>query len=203
MDRGGVAAAIISITNPGLYFGDPAVTRRLALACNEYGAELVQAHPTRFGLFAAMPLPDVDATLAEIEYAYDTLNVDGVGVMTSYDENMWLGDPAFRPVMAELDRRRAGVHLHPPAANCCRNLAYGVAPGRMEYATDTSRALWVSRSAATPRCSPIFVSSGRTPAGRCRFWQDVSTPPPPTLRIAYRTDFWSRRVGSTTTGREP
>ena len=141
MDRGGAAAAMISITNPGLYFGDAAVTRRLARACNEYGAELVQKHPTRFGLFAAMPLPDVDATLAEIEYAYDTLGVDGIGLMTSYDENTWLGDPAFRPVMAELDRRRAVVHVHPTAANCCRNLTYGVAPGRMEYGTDTSRAI--------------------------------------------------------------
>jgi predicted TIM-barrel fold metal-dependent hydrolase len=141
MDRGDAAAAIISITNPGLYFGDAAVTRRLARACNEYGAELVQTYPTRFGLFAAMPLPDVDATLDEIEYAYDTLNVDGIGLMTSYDENMWLGDPSFRPVMAELDRRRAVVHVHPTAANCCRNLAYGVAPGRMEYGTDTSRAI--------------------------------------------------------------
>ena len=39
------------------------MTKQLARACNEYGAKLVQDHPTRFGLFAAMPLPDVDATL--------------------------------------------------------------------------------------------------------------------------------------------
>jgi predicted TIM-barrel fold metal-dependent hydrolase len=141
MDRGDAASAMISITNPGLYFGDRATTRRLARACNEYGAKLVQAYPTRFGLFAAMPLPDVDATLAEIEYAYDTLKVDGIGLMTSYDENTWLGDPAFRPVMAELNRRNAVVHVHPTAANCCRNLTYGVAPGSMEYGTDTSRAI--------------------------------------------------------------
>ena len=76
MDRGGVAAAVVSITNPGLWFGDAAVTRRLARACNDYGAKLVQDHPTRFGLFAAMPLPDVDASLAEIAYAYDTLKVE-------------------------------------------------------------------------------------------------------------------------------
>ena len=56
------------------------MTRRLARACNEYGAKLVQDHPTRFGLFAAMPLPDVDATLKEIAYAYDTLKADGVGL---------------------------------------------------------------------------------------------------------------------------
>lgn len=142
MDKGGVAAAVISITNPGLWFGDPAQSRRLARACNDYGARLVQDHPDRFGLFAAMPLPDVDATLGEIEYAYDTLNADGVGLFTSYG-NQWLGNPNFRPVMEELNRRHAVVTVHPTAAECCRNLEYapGVRPGTIEYGTDTTRAI--------------------------------------------------------------
>ena len=140
MDRGGVAAAVVSITNPGLWFGDTAVTRRLARACNDYGAKLVLDHPKRFGLFAAMPLPDVDATLKEIEYAYDTPKADGVGLLTSYGDT-WLGNPAYRPVMEELNRRKAVVHIHPTAANCCRNLDYGVAPGSIEYGTDTTRAI--------------------------------------------------------------
>ena len=76
LDRAGSAAAVISITNPGLWFGDNQTTNRIARACNEYGATLVQRYPTRFGLFAAMPLPDIDATLKEITYAYDVLKVD-------------------------------------------------------------------------------------------------------------------------------
>jgi predicted TIM-barrel fold metal-dependent hydrolase len=142
MDRGGVAVAVVSITNPGLWFGDRAATERLAHACNDYGARLVQDHPGRFGLFAAMPLPDVDATLKEIAYAYDTLKADGVGLLTSYGDS-WLGNPAFRPVMEELNRRKAVVHVHPTAANCCRNLEYapGVGPGSIEYGTDTTRAI--------------------------------------------------------------
>jgi predicted TIM-barrel fold metal-dependent hydrolase len=142
MDRGGVATAVVSITNPGLWFGDAAVTRRLARACNDFGAKLVQDHPTRFGLFAAMPMPDVDDTLQEIAYAYDTLKVDGVGLLTSYGDT-WLGNATYRPVMAELNRRKAVVHVHPTVANCCRNLAYapGVGPGSMEYGTDTTRAI--------------------------------------------------------------
>jgi len=142
MDRGGVAAAMVSITNPGLWFGDQAVTRRLARACNDYGAKLVQDHPKRFGLFAAVPMPDVEGTLAEIAYAYDTLKADGIGLFTSYGD-AWLGNPAYRPVMEELNRRKALVHVHPTAANCCRNLSYapGVAPGSMEYGTDTTRAI--------------------------------------------------------------
>ena len=142
MDRGGVAAAVVSITNPGMWFGDLAVTRRVARACNDYGAKLVQDYPNRFGLFAAMPLPDVEGTLKEIVYAYDTLKADGVGLMTSYGD-AWLGNPAYRPVMEELNRRKAIVHVHPTAANCCRNLDYapGVNPGSMEYGTDTTRAI--------------------------------------------------------------
>lgn len=155
MDRGGVAGAVVSITNPGLWFGDAAATRRLARACNEYGAKLVQDHPTRFGLFAAMPLPDVEATLQEIAYAYDTLKADGVGLMTSYGD-MWLGNAAFRPVMEELNRRNAIVHVHPTAANCCKNLGYGVAAGSIEYGTDTTRAITgVAFSGDAARCPNI------------------------------------------------
>src|SRR4029077_7970969 len=98
MDAGGVAACIPSTTNPGIWVGDQNKTRVLAGACNEVGAKLVQLHPTRFGLFATLPLPDVDASLKEIAYAYDTLKADGIGLLTSYDD-VWLGNKAFRPVM--------------------------------------------------------------------------------------------------------
>src|SRR5437870_639249 len=142
LDRGGGAAAVLSITNPGLYLGDKAQANRLARECNDFGAKVVQTHPTRFGLFAAMPLPDVGATLKEIAYAYDQLHADGIGFMTSFGDT-WLGNAAYRPVMEELNRRNAVVFVHPTAADCCRNLNYapGVHPASMEYGTDTTRAI--------------------------------------------------------------
>jgi predicted TIM-barrel fold metal-dependent hydrolase len=142
MDRGNAAAAMLSITNPGLYLGDKSKAARLARECNDYGASVVQAHPARFGLFAAMPLPDVDAALKEIAYAYDQIHADGIGLMTSFGDS-WLGNPAYRPVMDELNRRNAVVLVHPTAAECCRNLNYvpGLGPGGMEYGTDTTRAI--------------------------------------------------------------
>jgi predicted TIM-barrel fold metal-dependent hydrolase len=154
MDNAGVAAAVVSVTNPGLWFGDQEATRRIARECNEYGAKLVQDNPGRFGLFAAMPLPDIDATLREIEYAYDTLKADGIHLFTSYGDT-WLGNAVFTPVMAELNRRKAVVHVHPTAANCCKNLIPGMAPGVMEYGTDTTRAILVSCSAALHPLSDI------------------------------------------------
>jgi 6-methylsalicylate decarboxylase len=140
MDKAGVATAVVSVTNPGLWFGDMEATRRLARECNEYGARLVQNHPGRFGLFAAVPLPDIDATLHEIAYAYDTLKADGIHLFTSYGDT-WLGNAAFAPVMAELNRRKAVVHVHPTAANCCKNLIPDVPPSLLEYGTDTTRAI--------------------------------------------------------------
>ena len=140
MDAAGIAVSVISITNPGLWFGDKAATGRIARACNEYGARLVQDFPKRFGLFATMPMPDVDATLAEIAYACDTLKADGIHLFTSYGD-IWLGNAAFEPVMAELNRRKAVVHVHPTAANCCKNLVPDVPAGVMEYGTDTTRAI--------------------------------------------------------------
>src|SRR5262249_3550047 len=100
MDRAGVAPATTSITTPGVWFGDEGAARRLARKCNDYAATLVRDHPGRFGMFASLPLPDVDGSLEEIAYALDILKADGVGLMTSF-EDQWLGHPAFGPAMEE------------------------------------------------------------------------------------------------------
>jgi 6-methylsalicylate decarboxylase len=138
MERGGIATTMISI--PNIYQGDRAVIRLLARACNDHAAQVVADHPGRFGLFACLPLPDVDGALHEIEYAFETLNADGVGVMTSF-ENKWLGDPVFAPVLDELNRRKAVVFVHPLACESCRGIQPLITEATIEYGTDTTRAI--------------------------------------------------------------
>jgi predicted TIM-barrel fold metal-dependent hydrolase len=140
MDAAGVATAITSITSPGVWFGDTAKTRRLARDCNEYAADLVRDHKGRFGAFASLPLPDIDACLAEIDYAFGTLKADGIGLVTSIGDK-YPGDPAFAPVFDELNRRKATVYFHPKAAECCFNLMPGVPGPTLEFPFDTTRAI--------------------------------------------------------------
>jgi predicted TIM-barrel fold metal-dependent hydrolase len=155
MDRGGVATSMVSISEPSVWFGDDAAARALARECNEYGARLTADHPGRFGQFAILPLPDVEGSLREIEYAFDTLKADGICLMTSY-QSKYLGDPAFAPVMDELDRRNAVVFTHPVRPDCCRNLVPDVAEPVIELATDTTRTVAsVLFSGTATRCPNI------------------------------------------------
>jgi predicted TIM-barrel fold metal-dependent hydrolase len=163
MDKTGVATAILSMSPWGPHFKDVSQARDLARACNDFAAQTSRDHSGRFGLFAAMPLPDVDGALAEIAYALDTLKADGVGLMTSYGDK-WPGDPAFAPVFEELNRRKAIVYFHPNTPQCCGNLVPGSTPAMLEWPYDTGRAvlsLLLSGSLVKyPNISWIFSHAG-------------------------------------------
>jgi predicted TIM-barrel fold metal-dependent hydrolase len=56
----------------------------------------------------------MELALSELSYALDELNADGVTLFTSYGkEGHYLGHDTFRPLWAELERRRAVVFIHP------------------------------------------------------------------------------------------
>jgi predicted TIM-barrel fold metal-dependent hydrolase len=140
MDQAGTATAITSPTTPQVGFLSAPDAARIARESNEYAKRLMVVFPGRFGVFAMLPMPHVDESLKEIEYAFDTLHADGIGMMTSYGDK-WLGYPQFAPVFDELNRRKATVYTHPTTANCCVNLVQGISDAAVEYGADTTRTI--------------------------------------------------------------
>jgi 6-methylsalicylate decarboxylase len=140
MDESNVTAAVVSLSTPGVWFGDKASATEMARRCNEYAADLVNRYPGRFGFFGTVAAPHTDGALEEIAYALDVLRADGIGLLTSY-ESSWLGNPIFDPVLQELNRRQAIVFVHPTAPLCCRNLLPDVPPVIAEVPQDTTRAI--------------------------------------------------------------
>lgn len=138
MDRNGIDTAMLSMSSPGVHFGDDNAARLLARRVNEYTAELTRDHPGRFGNFVSLPLPDVDGSLEEIAFAFDELDADGVALLT-HAHGVYLGDQRLDPVFVELDRRRAVVFLHPTSPVCWEQSALGRPRPMVEYIFDTAR----------------------------------------------------------------
>lgn len=139
MDANGIAKAITSLSQPGAHFGDDRKARELARRCNDFAAGMHTKWPRRFGAFATLPLPDIEGSLQELAYCLDTLKFEGVCLFASC-EGKFLGDPLFDPVMAELNRRRAVVFVHPAMHPSMASVGLPWPGFMMEYVFDTTRA---------------------------------------------------------------
>ncbi len=165
LDEARIDVAVPSISTPGVHFGDDVAARTLARRVNEYLAEIKRDRPDRFGGFAALPLPDVDGSLEQIEYAFDVLELDGVSLMTNAGGS-YLGDTRFDPIFAELQRRGAVVFVHPTASPDPIAHTLGLPDALLDYPVDTSRAIaklhYSNTFARTPDVKYVFVHAGGT-----------------------------------------
>ncbi len=167
LDRNGVATGFVSSAS-GWRNADPVSARKNARLWNDYVKRLSDDHRGRFGLLAALPLPDIEASLEEVAYAFDTLRADGIGLQTSYGA-LWLGDPVFAPLWQELDRRHAVVYVHPADAPCSVGLSYMAAPvfgSWIEWPMNSARTMFSLLLNQVPRRFPqirfIFAHDGGT-----------------------------------------
>jgi predicted TIM-barrel fold metal-dependent hydrolase len=138
MERLGIGTSLLSISSPGVCLGDGPTAADLAREVNEDGRRAVVDHPGRFGLLASLPLPDVDAAIAEIAYCFDHLDVDGFVLLTNL-RGAYVSDNSFEPVFRELGRRGARVLLHPTSPACWEHTSFDRPRPMLEFFFDTTR----------------------------------------------------------------
>jgi 6-methylsalicylate decarboxylase len=168
MDKNGVATAILSMPSRANVWrsGDQARNRAMARQWNEFMIRQGAEHPGRFGVFASLPIFDIEGSLREAEYALDVLKADGITLMTNMGDK-WLGDPHYFPLFEELNRRKAVIYTHPISADCMQNmLVPDVDDSVIEFTADTSRAiarlLFSGAAHRFPEIRFIFSHAGGT-----------------------------------------
>jgi predicted TIM-barrel fold metal-dependent hydrolase len=140
MDKHGVRTAVTSLAStPGLWFDAGAEqANKIVREVHDFAGKMRSDYPGRFGIFAPLSMMNIDATLKEIEYAYDTIKADGINLQSNYGDK-WLGDATYKPVLEELNRRKAVIYVHPLVAACCGRLSVGTFPAVIEVPHDTTR----------------------------------------------------------------
>lgn len=139
MDAAGIQTAITSISSPGFAPADATRVPALARWCNEFAADMVRNYPDRFGMFAALPLNEAAAALAEVTHAYDVLHADGVCLLSNY-AGRYLGDAHFRRLYEELNRRHAVVFVHPTSPAQSWSFTR-LSASTLEFPFDTTRTI--------------------------------------------------------------
>lgn len=117
MEQAQVDLQILSVSGAAPYYEDLHAAVEGARYANDMYASLMRDHPKKFSAFASLPLPHIDASLAEMKRAMDELRMPGITLTTSVlGKN--LGDRSFDPIYAELDRRHGVLFIHPAGLAC-------------------------------------------------------------------------------------
>ncbi|OJZ74654.1 amidohydrolase [Mycobacterium paraffinicum] len=112
MDAAGVDIQVLSLTAPGIQ-GQPDVKVAIddARRANDFLAEAIASHPTRFAGLAALPLQDPDAAVKELQRAA-ALGLHGA-LVNGPTLGHYLDDRQYDPVWAMLEQLDAPLYLHP------------------------------------------------------------------------------------------
>ncbi|WP_454789219.1 amidohydrolase family protein [Mycolicibacterium lutetiense] len=136
-----VATAVLSVSTPGTTFlPNASDATALAIDLNDYGAEVFASQSDRFGFFATLPMPHVEAATTEAIRALDTLGADGV-VLLANNGGTYLGQGGQDELWAALDARSAVVFIHP--AELPGPTVPGVVPFAADFLLDTTRAAYL------------------------------------------------------------
>jgi predicted TIM-barrel fold metal-dependent hydrolase len=111
MDAAGIQITALSINDPGPeWFGEHGVA--LARTMNDFVAEIVRQHPTRFIGLCVLPLQDMDASFVELDRCIHKLGMKGILLYTNL-AGRFPDEPPFRPLFARAVEWDVPILLHP------------------------------------------------------------------------------------------
>lgn len=141
MEQTNIVYAALSITSPFFSFADPSELAQAVRDCNDEGAEMASEHPDKIGILASLPLPDAEASIAEIKHCAEDLKVKGFALPT-HANGLYMGNPELDPVMQALDDIGALVTLHPTSpSKVIDNVNETLPIPLFEFYVDTARAM--------------------------------------------------------------
>ncbi|RAO74350.1 uncharacterized protein BHQ10_010362 [Talaromyces amestolkiae] len=197
MDAVGIEKSYLSITSPGVHLavGDNASARKLARECNTFAYNLKREMPDRFGSFVSLPLPDLEGSINELQYAVDNLEADGVVLQTNYYEGWWYLSIQLPPVRKVVEPTKIFLFLNTQLQFL----------NSLPHAGGALPPLIHRFSEATALIPDLGLDASMTPSGvrallNERFWFDTAGPTFPNQiksllqyikpeRICYGTDF--------------
>ena len=142
MKENGIKIAMLSISSPGVYFKGynfpEGFSEKLARLTNKVIAENKDKYPDRFGGFATIPMLNQQAAIDEMNYALDTLKLNGVCLLTNY-KGKYLGHPDFDLFFKELNKRQAVVYIHPTDPGDEYDFELNIPNSLIEVTFDTTR----------------------------------------------------------------
>ncbi len=112
MDEAGIDMQVLSQGAPSTQRGDAELMVKLARGANDRLREMVRAHPTRFGAFAALPTPDPKAAADELERCVTKLGFQGA-MVHGLTNGVWFDDKRFWPIMERAQALDVPIYLHP------------------------------------------------------------------------------------------
>jgi predicted TIM-barrel fold metal-dependent hydrolase len=165
MDDAGVEVQVLSVSAPNVFRFPAPLRIPLTRDLNDELSELAASSGGRLLAFASLPLPAVDAALAELDRALALPHVAGVTVCSNIDR-VNLDDERFSPLWEELSRRGTTVFCHPTVACCTDGLREYAMSLAMGFMADTMFAVGRLAYAGTfdryPGINWIFTHLGGT-----------------------------------------
>ena len=114
IDDAGVDLAVLSPPPPGATFGDPDLMIRTAQLLNDEYLAAAEKRPDRFSMMLSLPLPDVEASLAELDRSAGHPCAQGIVVLTT-SQGFTIDLAALEPVYRRAAELNLPVQTHPPA----------------------------------------------------------------------------------------